>query len=42
LANFKSAEESVRVSDLLSARRADLAGLLAEWEEVAQAIEANR
>ena len=42
LANFKSAEESVRVSDLLNARRADLASLLAEWEEVAQAIEANR
>jgi ATP-binding cassette subfamily F protein 3 len=42
LANFKSAEESVRVSDLLNARRADLAGLMAEWEEVAQAIEANR
>jgi ATP-binding cassette, subfamily F, member 3 len=42
LANFKSAEESVRVNDLLCARRADLAGLMAEWEEVAQAIEANR
>jgi len=42
LANFKSAEESVRVGDLLNARRADLAGLMAEWEEVAQAIEANR
>jgi len=42
LANFKSAEESVRVSDLLNARRADLASLMAEWEEVAQTIEANR
>jgi ATP-binding cassette subfamily F protein 3 len=42
LANFKSAEETVRVSDLLNARRADLTSLLAEWEEVAQAIEANR
>jgi ATP-binding cassette subfamily F protein 3 len=42
LANFKSAEETVRVSDLLNARRADLTNLLAEWEEVAQAIEANR
>jgi ATP-binding cassette, subfamily F, member 3 len=42
LANFKSAEETVRVSDLLNARRTDLANLLAEWEEVAQAIEANR
>jgi len=42
LANFKSAEESVRMSDLLNARRADLASLMAEWEEVAQTIEANR
>src|SRR5579864_9464295 len=42
LANFKSAEETVRVSDLLNARRTDLTNLLAEWEEVAQAIEANR
>ena len=42
LANFKSAEETVRVSELLSARRADLQILLAEWEDVAQTIEANR
>jgi ATP-binding cassette, subfamily F, member 3 len=42
LGNFKSAEETVRVSELLSARRADLASLLAEWEDVAQMIEANR
>ena len=42
LANFKSAEETVRVSDLLNARRRDLESLLAEWEEVAQTIEANR
>jgi len=42
LANFKSAEETARVGELLKARRADLESLLAEWEEVAQAIEANR
>ena len=42
LAHFTSAEETQRVSDLLNARRADLESLLAEWEGVAQAIEANR
>jgi hypothetical protein len=42
LANFKSAEETVRITELLQARRADLESLLAEWEQVAQAIEANR
>jgi hypothetical protein len=29
------------MSDLLNARRADLASLMNEWEEVAQTIEAN-
>jgi len=42
LANFKNAEETKRMSELLSARRADLQILLAEWEDVAQTIEANR
>jgi ATP-binding cassette subfamily F protein 3 len=42
LSNFKSAEETLRLTELLSARRADLQKLMAEWEEVAQAIEANR
>ena len=42
LANFRSAEETQQVSELLNARRTDLANLLAEWEQVAQAIEANR
>ena len=42
LADFRSAEESIRLSELLAARRADLDALLAEWEEVAQVIEANR
>jgi hypothetical protein len=34
-------EETARVSDLVTARRADLAALLKEWEAVAQLIEAN-
>jgi len=42
LANFRSAEESRQVTDLLNARRTDLASMMAEWEEVAQAIEGNR
>jgi len=41
LGNFVSVEETQRVSGLLDARRRDLASLLAEWEEVAQMIEAN-
>jgi hypothetical protein len=31
-----------RPAELLNARRADLSALMAEWEQVAQAIEANR
>ena len=42
LGRFVNVEETSRVSDLLNARRADLEALLAEWEEVAQTIEANR
>jgi len=41
LANFVSAEETRRISGLLDSRRADLNALMAEWEEVAQTIEAN-
>ena len=41
LSNYVSAEETRRVSELLEARRRDLEGLLAEWEDVAQSIEAN-
>jgi ATP-binding cassette subfamily F protein 3 len=41
LSNFISVEETVRQNDLLTARRARLEKLLAEWEEVVQAIEAN-
>jgi len=42
LAAFKSAEETMRVNELLGARRSDLEALLAEWEQVAETIEANR
>jgi ATP-binding cassette, subfamily F, member 3 len=42
LANFRSVDETVRVNDLLNARRTDLLGLMAEWEDVAQTIEANK
>jgi ATP-binding cassette subfamily F protein 3 len=42
LSNYKSAEETLRITELLDARRADLQNLMAEWEQVAQAIEANR
>jgi len=41
LSHFVSVEETARVSDLVTARRADLAALLKEWEAVAQLIEAN-
>ena len=41
LGNFVSMEETLRVTELLHARRADLEALLNEWEEVAQSIEAN-
>ncbi|HUK88353.1 MAG TPA: ABC-F family ATP-binding cassette domain-containing protein, partial [Terriglobales bacterium] len=41
LGSFVSVEETRRLTDLLDARRAELASLMAEWEEVAHAIEAN-
>jgi len=41
LGNFVNVEETRRVNDLLAARRSDLEALIAEWEEVAQLIEAN-
>jgi len=42
LASFSSAEESIRTTELLNARRSDLNHLMAEWEEVAQTIEASQ
>ena len=41
LANFVSVEETVRLNDLVTTRRAALEQLVAEWEEVVQTIEAN-
>jgi ATP-binding cassette subfamily F protein 3 len=41
LTNFVSMEETRRTSELLEARRSDLTALLAEWENVAQSIEAQ-
>ena len=41
LGSFVNVEETKRLSDLLDARRKDLAGLMREWEEVAQLIETN-
>jgi ATP-binding cassette subfamily F protein 3 len=42
LGDFQSVEKTVELNGLLTARRADLGSLLAEWEGVAQTIEANR
>jgi hypothetical protein len=41
LSRFISADESVRTAALLEERRAELGQLLAEWEDVAQAIESE-
>jgi ATP-binding cassette subfamily F protein 3 len=41
LANFVSVEETRRIAELLEARRADLAALLGEWEELSQSIDAH-
>ena len=41
LANFVSVDETKRVSELLDNRKSALGKLLAEWEEVAEAIESN-
>jgi len=41
LSNFVNADETMRVSNLLEKRRADLNALLAEWEEVSQAVESH-
>ncbi|MGI8988539.1 MAG: ABC-F family ATP-binding cassette domain-containing protein [Bryobacteraceae bacterium] len=41
LSNFTSVEQTVKLNDIVTARRGDLEKLLAEWEAVAQLIEAN-
>jgi ATP-binding cassette subfamily F protein 3 len=42
LANFVSAEETLRISKLLDTRRAELSGLLAEWEKVSQTVASHQ
>jgi ATP-binding cassette, subfamily F, member 3 len=42
LGNFKSAEETIRLSELLAARKSDLTALMSEWEQVAELIEASK
>ena len=41
LSNFVSTEETVRVTNQLEQRRADLGKLLSEWEEVSQLVESH-
>ena len=41
LSNFVSVEETRRITELLDARRADLEALMAEWEDVAHALETS-
>ena len=42
LANFSSVEKTMKTSERLGRRRADLEALMTEWEQVSQTIEANR
>lgn len=42
LSDFRGAEHSMQMNDLLQARRQDLENLMIEWEDVSQTIEANR
>jgi ATP-binding cassette subfamily F protein 3 len=41
LQSFVSAEETQRQSDLLAQRRADLAALMSEWEELSQVLQTS-
>jgi ATP-binding cassette subfamily F protein 3 len=42
LANFVSSDETVRVSSLLDRRRAELAKLLSEWEQVSEVVASHQ
>ena len=42
LSNFVSAEHSVDLAELVTARRKDLEALMQEWEEVEETIQANK
>jgi ATP-binding cassette, subfamily F, member 3 len=41
LADYKSPEESMRLSDLLTKRRGELEARVAQWEKISEEIEAN-
>jgi ATP-binding cassette subfamily F protein 3 len=41
LANFRSAGETMRLSDLLARRRGDLGALMTEWEQISTELEAS-
>ena len=41
LADYKSPEESMRLSDLLTRRRAELEARVTQWEQISEEIEAN-
>ena len=41
LADFKSVEETMRLTELLDQRRRELTSAMEEWEEVSETIEAN-
>src|SRR5205823_2601300 len=42
LSHYQSAEMSIEIAGMLESRQQDMKNLLAEWEEVSGAIEANR
>jgi ABC-type transport system involved in cytochrome bd biosynthesis fused ATPase/permease subunit len=42
LANYVSAEDSLRVSNLLDKSRTELAKHLAEWEQVSELVESQQ
>jgi ATP-binding cassette subfamily F protein 3 len=41
MADFKSAEESMRLADLLTQRRSELETRVSQWEQISQEVEAN-
>jgi hypothetical protein len=41
LADFKSVEETVRLNELVTARRKELETRVAEWESLSAELEAN-
>ncbi|MDP9170908.1 MAG: hypothetical protein M3N54_09855, partial [Acidobacteriota bacterium] len=42
LSNFQTAIQSIEIAEILESRRQDMKNLMTEWEEVSEAIEANR